>query len=239
MSDYALNESLTNKPKLMDETMQLVQYWSEYKKQAPLGSIEDFCQYHVTVTKKRSIGDRKNFQGLEPPPVDAFLIKLLGRIVQCYSVYATAALSQISELKQVEDFYFLNSITQLKEVRKTDVINMMLFEMSSGMDIINRLRDKGLLQEKISSTDKRSKLLEPTAKGESVLQECYRQLSIVNDMIWKDMSHQDKVLCIQLLKETEVIHSELATNLKGKNFDEMVSVILGDRQTKKENETPT
>jgi DNA-binding MarR family transcriptional regulator len=221
----------------MDETLQLVQHWSEYKMRYPDGKIFDFCQYHVTVTKKRTTVDTKNFKGLEPPQADAFLIKLLGSIVRCYNIYATAALSQVSELKQVEDFYFLNSVTQLNQVRKTDVINMMLFEVSSGMDIINRLRDKGLIQEKTSSNDKRSKLLEPTVKGAAVLQECYRHLSIVNNMIWKGMNHEDQVLCIQLLKGTEVLHSELAANLKGKKFDEMVRLVLGVRRIAEEKDT--
>jgi DNA-binding MarR family transcriptional regulator len=211
----------------MDETMQLIQYWSEYKKINPQGSVEEFCQYHVTVTKKSSNEEIKNFNGLVPPQLDAYLIKLLGRIVQCYSVYASAALSKVSGLKQVEDFYFLNSITQLKQVKKTEVISMMLFEISSGMDIINRLRDRGLVQETISPSDKRSRLLAPTAEGKIVLQECYKQLSVVNDMIWKGMRGEDKVLCIQLLKEVEIVHSDLATKLKGKPFDEMVNVILG------------
>lgn len=210
----------------MDETMQLIEYWASYKKNHPNGSVEDFCRYQLTTTK-RNKKTASNFHGLVPPQEDAYLIKLLGRIMQCYRIYATAALAEIPELKQVEDFYFLNSITQLKEVRKTEVIRLMLFDVSSGVDVINRIRDQGLIEEKVDTEDKRSRLLAPTEKGKRVLQNCYQQLSLVNDMIWRNFSHEDKLLSIQLLREVEIVHSEYAMQLKGRSFKEMLKAILG------------
>jgi DNA-binding MarR family transcriptional regulator len=217
----------------MDETIRLIQYWSDFKDRHPQGSIEEFCKNYVSVLKKATPSKAANFKGMIPPDANALLIKLIGRIAQCYKLYATAGLAEVGGLKQIEDFYFLNAIVQLKEVRKTDVITTLLFEVSSGMDIINRLRDKGLIEERASGSDKRARLLRPTEKGETVLQECYRQLAIANDMIWKEMSPEDKILCIELLRKTEAIHSDFAVNLKGKAFQDMVKTILGVCNTPK------
>src|SRR5258708_7052598 len=220
----------------MDDTVRLVNAWAEYKNGHPASTIEEFCRHYLIAHREaEDIG--QNFGGVVPPQVNVYLVKLLGRILQCCSIYVDAAFEHTPGIKQMEDFYFLNSIRNLGEMRKRDAIRYTLVKLSSVLDIIKRLVDNGFIEERPDPTDRRARLVKATPLGEQALFGCYEQLVRVNDLLWSDMAVEDKKLCIQLLRGVEIKHSKLAVELKGKTFDEMVTTILGVREKRSEEHT--
>jgi DNA-binding MarR family transcriptional regulator len=212
----------------MNKTVELVNEWARFEQRYPEGTIEEFCRrYLITQREKKEIGT--NFRGVIPPQVDAYLSKLMGRICQILLLYGEVAMKGVSEIGRMEDFYFLNSVTHLGESRKTDIINYNFLELSSGIDVLNRLQKNKLIEERTDPADKRARLIKATTKGEKVLSKCYEVLIKVSDIVFWDMSQEDKKLCIQLLKGVEIKHAKIVMELRNKSLDEIHTLITGVR----------
>jgi len=56
-----------------------------------------------------------------------------------------------------EEFVFLISIERLQYMKKTEIISVYFFELSSGLLIIESLRKKGLVNKRIDIADERLK----------------------------------------------------------------------------------
>src|SRR5690606_12777526 len=122
-----------------------------------------------------------NFGGMLPPFFNAFLAKLIGRLGKSLESYTRKAVQEIPDLKQPEDFYFLNSITHLGESKKTDIIQYNFTEPATGVDVLKRLLQAGFTEERTDPADKRAKLVKVTDKGRNVLDLCYEKLTMMSD----------------------------------------------------------
>jgi DNA-binding MarR family transcriptional regulator len=210
----------------MNKTVELVNEWARFEQQYKEGTIEEFCRRFLTTQReKKEIG--KNFRGVIPPQVDSYLSKLIGRVCQILIRYSEIPLKDIPEIRQMEDFYFLNSIRHLGESRKTDIIAYNFLELSSGIDVLNRLQKNKLIEERTDPADKRAKLIKATAKGEKILTKCYEGMMKVSDVVFWGMDQEDKKLCIQLLKGVEIKHARLVMEARSKSIDEIHEMVTG------------
>jgi len=200
----------------------LVANWEDFEAQHKGASIEDFCRYYLLREREKS-----GFEGLAggviPPYTDALLMKVISRLGLIFLIYRTQALEE-TELDNPEGFPFLNALKHLGESKKTDVINYNLTEISTGIDILNRLKAQELISERPDESDRRSKLVKITFKGESVLQECYLKMHVVGKILLGGMGEDEKMLCVQLLKNVEIKHAKLATETKGKTLAEILKI---------------
>lgn len=203
----------------MNKTVQLINEWAEFDEQYPEASIEEFCRHYLI--KKREAENRgKATEGPVPPQQENILLKLLGRISGIGQIYARSLLSDLPEI-QLEGFYYLVGIMHTGESRKTDIISRNLSEFSTGMDILNRLKKEGLIKERVDPEDRRAKLISITDKGRKVLFKCFRRMSKVGGILFDKVAEDDRKLCIQLLKNVEIKHSKLATEVKEKGVKEV------------------
>jgi len=208
----------------MKRIVELVNEWATFEEQFSDASIEDFCRYYL-IRKRESESKEFLYDGIVPPDTNTSLSKLLGRIGGVINIYARLAI-QKTELKRMEEFLFLNVIKWNKEMRKTDAINYNMLELSTGIDILNRMVEDQLITERVDDNDKRSKLLKVTNKGEQMLFQCYRQLSKMSDVLFNDLPEDDKKLCIQLLKGIEIKHSKQVIEYKNKDLDKVYEEYL-------------
>lgn len=211
----------------MNRTAVLVNEWAAFEEAFPEAGIEEFCRYYLTVQRaKRNSGE--NFGGAGVPNAPkSYLMKLMGYINRLFEIYVNNAMAEIPEIKQSEDFYFLNNISHFGECRKTDVINQQLLGLSTGIDTLNRLLTANLIEERPDPSDKRAKLVRVTEKGRQVLQQCYRQAAKVNEILFHDMSDDDVQLCIQLLRGVEIRHTPLVAEMKDRPINEVFEKVVG------------
>jgi DNA-binding MarR family transcriptional regulator len=203
----------------MNKTIELVNLWGEFEEKHPAGSIEDFCRHYLAQQQQQKIKGTL-VGGVVPSLNDALLLKIIGRIHKLNMNYANLALKD-TELNQIEEFGILQTIKQEKNPKKTEIIYANLFELSSGTDMLNRLKNRGLIKEYDDQEDKRSKRIELTAKGEKVVEECKIKILKNATMMMNDLTDDDKELCIQLLKNIEIKFSGLWQKHKGKEFEEV------------------
>ncbi|MBS1689676.1 MAG: winged helix DNA-binding protein [Bacteroidetes bacterium] len=214
-----------------NRTIELVNLWGAFEKKYPDGTIDDFCRHHLAQKKEKKLTSPL-VGGVVPGFVDGLLLKIIGRISKLNMAYANMALKGTG-LNQIEEFGLLMTIRQEKNPKKTEVIYANLFELSSGTDMLNRMKKRGLIKEYSDLEDKRSKRLELTSKGEKVAEDCKGRIVRNAKMMMHDMHDDDKKLCVQLLKDTEIKFSALWQKHKGKEFDDIYTEIVGKETTKK------
>ncbi|MBI1227133.1 MAG: winged helix DNA-binding protein [Bacteroidetes bacterium] len=213
----------------MNKTVELVNEWGNFEETHPNTSIEDFCRYYLTKQRdSRDTGTTFHGQGIPPTP-KSFLIKLLGYIVRLFETYMKSAISDIPDIRQPEDFYFLNAIFNRGECRKSDVINGFLLGMSTGIDVLNRLLANGLIAERSDPEDKRAKLVSITSKGKEVLYQCYGRAQRTAEFLFADISDDDAKLITQLVKNVEQKHTPLVFELKDKSLEELHELVMGKK----------
>ena len=200
----------------MNKTVELVCSWAEYENLHPGGDLEDFYRYRLASNQERNIGD-KVVGGIVPKSIDPLLIKLLGRLYKLLEIYLESAVIDAG-LNQIEEFFLLSSIN-FGNPRKTEVIYNSLIELSTGTNILNKLRAEDYLEEYDDLEDKRAKRVKLTAKGEKSMVDCRKKMSRIAKLFFEDMSEDDKYLCVQLLKNVEIRFSGLWQKHKGKSFD--------------------
>lgn len=218
---------LRNRNRFMNKTVELVNHWSEFEQKHPNGTIEDFCRYYLASQhQQKTMGILVG--GVVPALNDGLLLKIIGRISKLNMAYANIALKG-TELNQIEEFGILQTIKKEKNPKKTEVIYANLFELSSGTDMLNRMKKRGLIKEYDDKEDKRSKRIELTPKGEKVAEVCLANIEKNATMLMNDLANDDKDLCIQLLKNVEIKFSALWQKHKRKKFEEIYKELMKDK----------
>jgi predicted transcriptional regulator len=204
----------------MNKTVELVNAWAEYEMTYPNATIDDFC--HAYIMKRKAIEkSEKAFAGIIPPDSYSKMAKMIGRISKMHSTYALIFLKECG-LNSLDEFLYLSSIAKLQAPRKTKVIYENFNELSSGLLILDRLKSKGFIIEKDAEDDKRSKLLKLSPKGTALLNKCYKQMGILNEWFFKNVSKEDIDLCIHLLSDVEAGFSERWLEDKTKSPDALI-----------------
>lgn len=103
-------------------------------------------------------------------------LEYITRIARLHDYYLKKFLEELPINSRIE-YLFINSIASGGRVKKTDLINAHLTDYTTGMDIIKRLVNNGLLAEMPDTSDRRAKILEITAQGQSVLLEAERRVN--------------------------------------------------------------
>ncbi|GGH21226.1 hypothetical protein GCM10007423_02190 [Dyadobacter endophyticus] len=208
----------------MNKTVELVNHWAEFEKKHPEGTIDDFCRYHLAHQQHR-VADGPLVGGVVPSFNDGLLMKIIGRISKLNMAYANIALRDTG-LNQIEEFGILMTIRKQGNPRKTDVINANLFELSSGTDMLNRMKKRGLIKEYGDQEDKRSKRIELTTLGEQVATECSGRIGKNAKMLMAQLHEEDKALCIQILKDVEIKLSASWQKHRGKEFSDIYDELM-------------
>lgn len=212
----------------MNKTVEIVNEWASFEVKHPDGNIEDFCRHYLgrkreQKTKGTLVG------GVVPAFTQGLLLKIIGRISKLNMYFANAALKG-TELNQIEEYGILVTIKQEGKPKKTEVIYANLFELSSGTDMLNRMKKRGLIKEYDDKEDRRSKRIELTSRGEKVIEECHGRIRKNAMMIMNDLTEDDRELCIQLLKNVEIKFSAFWQKNRGKEFEEIYKELVGEKK---------
>lgn len=209
----------------MKPIVQLVDEWVAFEEVSEQPTVEAFCRYYLQ--KQRPKPKQAGKKG-ERIMNGAYLLKTLGRILSAYSLYFRSAVNHIG-IPPAESFYYLNGLLHLGEVKKSDLINYMFAETTTGMEVINRLIREEKIDERTSPDDKRAKLIKITEKGITALDEYYKISGKVVEMTFKGIDDDILTDCYEMLKYCEQRNSAVAIELKNKPFDQMYELAMADK----------
>jgi DNA-binding MarR family transcriptional regulator len=203
----------------MNKTVELVNEWASFEQRHPDADIADFCRHYLISQREK---DKKiPLEGGDIPwHPNGLLLKIIGRINKLNIIFAAKALEGTG-VDQLEEFGMLLTVRRLKTPRKTEIIYANIFELSSGTDMLNRLRKKGFVKEHADEEDGRSKRVSLTSAGEKVIDKCAQQMMKCAGMMLGDMNEDDIRLCTQLLKNVEIKFAALWQQYKSATFQEI------------------
>lgn len=204
----------------VNQTVELVKLWGAFEAKHPNAGIDDFCRHQLAQNvKPENYGVPK---GELRPDLNGQLVILLRRIGKFHIAYSNKALEGTG-LDQMEEFGILVTIYNQKNPIKSEAIYNNIMELSSGTNMLIRLKKRGLVSEYDDEQDKRVKRLTLTAKGEATLLKAKALVLKVAQMMVNDLSDEDKRLCIQLLTPIDRRFSGLFQKQRNKAFEDIYS----------------
>jgi DNA-binding MarR family transcriptional regulator len=200
----------------MNKTAILVAQWAAYDEGHPEATLEDFFRYSLA-------GKPRPVSGKEPagkllPDLNGRLVILLRRIGKFHIAYSNIALKGTG-LDQMEEFGILVTIFNKGNPIKSETIYNNIMELSSGSNMLTRMKKRGLLREYDDKEDKRQTRLELTPKGKKTILQAKDRVMKMAGMMVHALSDADKELCIQLLSPIDRRFSGLFQKQKNKDFE--------------------
>ncbi|SHH17245.1 DNA-binding transcriptional regulator, MarR family [Chryseolinea serpens] len=212
----------------MEDVIEVLQRWAEYQKGHPTGGFEDFCRFYLARPKGKR-PKASNFEKAQPADTDSMFMMTVSRSTLAFWVYMRIALRD-TPLPTVEDIMLCAALFNLGESRKTDIINFAMMEISTGTGNLNRLIEKGFIEERIDPDDKRSKLIVLSSSGAKALKQCFAKAKMARDIFLTDLTEDDKKLVANILNPLQEKHSKLAIARKGKSIEEIHKEVMGDEK---------
>jgi DNA-binding MarR family transcriptional regulator len=206
----------------MSHLVDLVQHWEEFLKEQPGGGKEDFARWLLEKDKADKLiastafdydasvfrGDDPNFNkyhGKQKTSMQgAYLVVRLGQ----YLHYYAKPLMKRHGLHSLDDFGYLQNVRYFSPITKSKACELMMQEVTTGMDIINRLIKNGLIRETINREDKRQKLLELTEKGNMVIDNILIDFAQLPDTLG-NLPENDRDTLLQWMMQLDIYHDEI------------------------------
>lgn len=149
---------------------------------------------------------------------DVTLGKLVYYMYRYARFYTKKALKD-SALNSLDEFTFLVTLLHIPTITKTELINKMVYDKTTGIELINRLIKQGLIAEAENPADKRSKLIHISDLGRITLFTSFEQLSKVSNIIPGNLSPEELHTLIHLLDKLDHHHLTIWDNHKDADLD--------------------
>ncbi|MEN0006550.1 MAG: MarR family transcriptional regulator [Bacteroidota bacterium] len=132
--------------------------------------------------------------------------------------YAKTALRD-NPLKGLNDFAFAATLEDYGDMRKTELIQHNLSELSPGMEVIRRLLRNGLIEDFDDPEDRRSKRVRLTDEGRKALRESMQNMSQAVNIISGRLSEKELFRLLHLLQKLVDFHHPIWHNYLGKDLE--------------------
>lgn len=198
MIDYTLLKDTIQLLETFEATMQVE---NKYTK-----DINGFRHWIVDHLEEEMTSIEPDWEGKDngrsPESVINTLIVHMNRYAKTYSRSAI----HDSDFSTQEDFIYLINLKAFGAMTKMELIRKNIQDKPVGMQIINRLIQHGWVTQQDSETDKRSKIIQITAKGLAALQKQMGRIRRATEIVTGNLTYSEKMELIRLLKKLENFH---------------------------------
>jgi DNA-binding MarR family transcriptional regulator len=132
-------------------------------------------------------------------------VGLLYRFTKLYAKYSF----ENSVIQSIDEFTYLVSLLYNPTLSKSELIDKMVQEKSTGTEIIKRLLKNKLITEIISKEDKRRKLVSITAIGKKELDQLFPILENISNKVVGDLTNTEKKVLDTMIEKLENYHRKL------------------------------
>lgn len=209
--------------------LQLTEAWYDFLEQQPAGShlaLADFSAYLQSKTQQNPI-ERRQMGGEQESWIDetyntqaddiAILVVLLYRYAKNYIKKGLAD----SKIQTADEFAFLITLVTFESLTKSELIQKMVMEKTSGTEVIKRLVKNGLMHEFADSDDKRSVRVALTALGRQELFSALPRMAQVTRLVSGNLNPQELQALSHLLRKLDHAHNQLYLQHKQASLEEL------------------
>lgn len=206
----------------MNNVVELVNEWARMEAENPDLDLKEFCVRYLAERADLTLSATQNEN--EPSLVENKLSAHLGRINKYVQLYCKKAMQHMP-LNNVEDAVYLMALSDLGCPKKSELIHVMLSDFPSGIDVIKRLVNFGLVEEFPDEEDRRSKRVQITEKGREVLADCFPAMSKVSNIVFSRLLPAEKLTLLSLLVKLDDFHNEHYRMARTGHFEEIYQQI--------------
>lgn len=215
---------------------QLIDLWEEYEDNSAQANLNEFAVWlNGKVEEKPAKNEKTTFARLSNPPIpyvqtllnfddNTLFLEYISRIARFHEFYTRKFLEGLPINSRLE-FLFLQTVNILQKAKKTDLISLLLVEYTTGMDIIKRLINNGLIVETQNENDKRVKLLELTEEGKKLLFVAEKRLKEERTMFLECISMNKWKKTMPFLQELSEFHNSIYIHHNNKPYSELLNLM--------------
>ncbi|MCI4669304.1 MAG: winged helix DNA-binding protein [Bacteroidia bacterium] len=131
-----------------------------------------------------------------------------------------------SPLSTMDEFGFLATLSEGDSMTKSELIHNNLLEFTSGIEIIKRLKNNGLIDESPDPMDKRSKRVKISEKGKMVFYQALQPMDLVSTIVSGDLTQREKSLILPILIKLNNFHSVVHKQDKKSDLQSIIDKYL-------------
>lgn len=124
-----------------------------------------------------------------------------------------------------EEFTYLYRLKDEPDLTKIQLIERNGHEKQTGTQIIKRLLEANLLEEKNDENDKRSKRLKLTEKGEETFHESVKMVNQTSKILSGKLNGDEKTELLKTLRKLNEFHSHIYTDYKNADIQKIGELI--------------
>ena len=204
---------------------ELIRHLANYEAQrSPLQrkDMEGFVAYLNQQVFAKSVDPDLKFENGET--VEVLLSQLVAFLYRYAKGYIKKALDS-AHLITIDDFSYLAGIWQTGGCTKTEIIDMNIHEKTTGMEVIKRLLNNGLVEQTDDQNDRRSKRLLITAKGMGVLLGTFEEMRKASLIIAGTLNEVEKMQLLHLLQTLHFFHKPVFINERETGLDGLLEMV--------------
>lgn len=210
---------------LIKAVVELVQQFMEQNEGKTLYSsdLQGFTEWMNASSKSDSESKDPDWTGKESGrSSDSIINTLLIRMGRYAKTYSRSIGNSV--FSSQDDFIYLISLKTLGAMTKMELIKHNVSEKSSGMLIINRLIRNGWAEQTVSQKDKRTKHIQITEKGLSVLDAHMDEIRKASRVVVGNLNHSEQMLLIAILSKLDEFHDSFyRMNIEAMDLLDIVS----------------
>lgn len=158
-----------------------------------------------------------------PPgvPLPALIGHLWGRMLR-HTAFLTKKALEETELRSLDEFGILITVEQHNRPSKSQIVQETLQEPTTCFESIKRLERLSLIKEHPDAEDKRVRRVSFTEKGAAHFRIVKNKVFLLAQVLVGNSSEAEQVQLLQLLKNLDAYHSQLAINERKESIEEVV-----------------
>jgi DNA-binding MarR family transcriptional regulator len=215
-----------NKAVLVELIEHLHQFDAAHKEQDDY-TLRDFVGYLNAQTSGSGVTMRKIEGGLAPDlqPMRQEHNTDIGILITLMFRYAKGYIKKAlkdSPIQTSDEFAFLITLMTYESLTKTELINKQVMEKTSGVEVIKRLLQQGMLREFADDTDKRSVRVAITPKGKGEIYKVLPEMFKVSKLVTGNLSESEINTLGYLLKKLDLFHNDIYQHKRGMGLEELL-----------------
>ncbi len=144
----------------------------------------------------------------------------IARLVTTLNRYARLYFKVIlekEETQNLDELIFLIILMEYGELSKTELITHAVSEKTTGMEILKRMEQNGLVNSIVNPNDGRSRLIKISEKGIIVIHKLFPLMEKVSKLVGGNLTAKEKDTLFEILKKLDDFHKPIY--LKGTQKD--------------------
>ncbi len=199
-------EALANKPDLSIDFQllnEVIEGLGRYKKNVQnRTNIQDFARFLLSENRDQTL-----FEIGDPRPIEVEITIKLNYMVRFARLYSRQRPND-KELPIDEFTYLIPLLYQKTGMHKMHLVEINRQEKTTGIEIINRLIGKGMIEQLPDETDKRAKKLILSEKGKQILINHLGDFTALGFKVAEPLSQEEKETLLAILEKLFTWHNE-------------------------------